>query len=90
MRFAEIFSSALPPGMRSWVCDMGNYHFVITHEDGTSLRPEDRAEWVGYTASWKSYSGRNAASVRIDGRWQTFTACEAACHEAWRQLRTQN
>ena len=78
------------PGMRLWGAVVGRFHFVISLEDGTKLRPEDREEWIGYTASYKSYEGRNALPVRIDGRWQTFTEAEQACRDAWRQLRLTN
>lgn len=76
--------------MTIWAADVGRYHFVISHENGTNLKPEDRAEWVGYTASFKSYEGREQPPVRIDGRWDVFTAAEAACVARWRQLRNLN
>lgn len=84
---------ALPsplPGMRAWGVDVGKYHFVITYEDGRYLREEDRAEWKGYIASFKSFAGRNAQAVRIDGKWSKFTEAEAACQETWRKLRANN
>lgn len=74
-------------GMRAWGADAGLFHFVISHEDGTQLRPEDRAEWVGYTASYKSFLGRNVEPVRIDGLWKSFAEAERACEDALKQLR---
>lgn len=88
MRFDQLPSPV--PGMRAWGADVGEYHFVISHEDGEHLKPQDRAEWVGYTASYKSRAGRNASAVRIDGLWQSFTAAEQACRDAWRQLQNKN
>lgn len=75
------------PGMRVWGVDCGNFHFVISHEDGTQLKPQDKLEWTGYTASYKSYKGRNAQAIRIDGLWQTKAEAEQACLKAWKQLR---
>lgn len=85
MKFRELPSAV--PGMRCWGADVGRYHFVITFEDGHNLRPGDRAEWVGYSASFKSYEGRNKDAVRIDGMWQSFVAAEEACRQTWRHLR---
>lgn len=88
MRFEPIPSPL--PGMRMWGATVGQFHFVITHEDGATLKPEDRAAWVGYTASYKSYENRHAPAVRIDGLWQSLTAAEQACRDAWRQLKRKN
>jgi hypothetical protein len=85
LRF-EALPSVLP-GMRAWGADADLFHFVISFEDGTQLRPGDRAEWVGYSASYKSHLGRNAAAVRIDGLWRTFAEAERACSDALAQLR---
>lgn len=85
MRFEQLPDPM--PGMRAWGADVGRFHFVITYEDGSNLRPEYRVEWVGYTASYKSYEGRNHQAVRLDGRWPKFTEAEDACKAAWRQLR---
>jgi hypothetical protein len=73
--------------MRAWGADAGRWHFVISHEDGEQLCPEDRAEWVGYTASYKSYEGRHGAAIRIDGRWEKFTEAEQACADTLKRLR---
>ncbi len=88
MRFEQIPSPL--PGMRLWGASMGRYNFVISHEDGKNLRPEDRAEWTGYTASYKPYEGRDHKAVRLDGRWQRFVDAEQACWAAWKQLRQQH
>ena len=78
------------PGMRYWGAVMGRFHFVITHEDGSNLKPEDRSEWVGFTASYKSYENRMAPAVRIDGRWQSLTAAMQACVDAYCQLKRKS
>jgi hypothetical protein len=75
------------PGMRAWGAVASRHQFVISHEDGTQLRPEDRSEWTGYTASYKSVDHTRQAAVRLDGRWETFAEAERACREALRQLR---
>lgn len=74
-------------GMRVWGANCGEYHFVISHEDGTRLRAEDRKDWVGYTASYKTYAGRNEPAIRIEGRWPLFTLAVEACDHQWRTLR---
>lgn len=89
MRFSEISLSLIPPGMRSWVADEGDYHFVIAHEDGATLTPQDRAEWVGFTASWKSYEGRDGEPIRVDGRWGTLAEAAAACDAELLKLRSK-
>lgn len=76
--------------MEIWGADMGGYHFVISYEDGSQLRPEDRAEWTGYTASFKSLKGRHGQAVRIDGLWKSRAEAERACQAVWRQLRQQH
>ena len=87
MHFDELPSPV--PGMRLWGAKVGKHHFVITHEDGQNCRPGNHAEWVGYTASL-SIEGHSAEATRIEGLWQSFTAAEKACQDAWRQLRVQN
>jgi hypothetical protein len=87
MRFDKIPNPI--PGMRAWVADVSDYHFVITYESGENLLPRDRTAWVGYTASWKSYAGRDKAAVRIEGRWQDFAGAVTACNAELRKLRSK-
>lgn len=86
MRFDPLPSPL--PGARLWSAKTGGYIFVIMHEDGTQLVPEDRAEWTGYTATYTN--PKIKGPVRIDGLWQSFAAAEQACRDTWRQLRKQN
>jgi hypothetical protein len=85
MRF-EPMPSPLP-GMRLWGAKTGGYQFVISHEDGATLKPADREEWVGYTASFKDPSATKP--VRL-GRWQSLASAEDACRRAWRQIRSSS
>jgi len=86
MTFEE-FSPPLP-GMRAWAANCGRYHFVITLEQGRpTWSAAERAEWVGFTASYKSWKSRDQPAVRIDGLWQSFEAAQQACADAWQQLR---
>lgn len=79
------------PGMRAWAASDGGYNFVITHEDGSSLRANaDRKAWVGYTASYKCFRGRKLPAVRIDGLWQSFEAAEQACKSSLRQMKQKS
>ena len=85
MHFEETLS--VLPGMRCWAANCGRYHFVITHEDGASLRGSAKFAWTGYTASYKSLGNSYSPAVRIDGLWQSFKAAEKARADCWRQLR---
>lgn len=79
------------PGMRSWCADAGDHHFVITHEDGSTLQSDaDRKEWVGYTATFKSSHGRNQQATRVAGIWQSFAEAEAACKQTLRLLKMKH
>lgn len=87
MRFDE-----MPPivsGMRSWGANVGGLTFVISHEDGAHLRPEDREAWTGYTASYRDRTARRPTTIRIDGRWERFVDAEKACRDTWRSLRNK-
>lgn len=75
------------PGMSAWGWKSGAFQFVITHEDGQTLRPEDRSEWVGYTASYKDTSKAKPFTNRIGGVFASFTEAENACVSEWRRLR---
>lgn len=77
------------PGMRTWIAISHNYHFVISHENGKNLK-ENKKEWIGYTASFKSYEGRNKPAIIIDGLWQSFTAAEQACNNTLKQLKMKS
>lgn len=84
MRFVALPNPA--PGMRAWGADAGDYHFVITNEDGSTLISDaDRKEWVGYTASFKSRD--DSKFVLVAGLWQSFTDAENACRDTLRLLR---
>lgn len=54
MRFDEIASPI--PGMRCWIAGVGRFHFVIAHEDGSTLKPEDRA---ACDAVWRQLRNKN-------------------------------
>lgn len=75
------------PGVRCWGADAGRFRFVISQEDSTKLRPRDKPDSAGYTATYKSNENPRASAVMINGRWQSFTAAEQACRDTWQQLR---
>lgn len=86
---AMIFKEFPSPlqGMRVWGADAGECHFIITHEDGTTLKSDaDRKKWVGYTASFKLSPLRDHQPTRITGLWQSFAEAEAACYDTLRLL----
>lgn len=89
MNFKELPNPII--GMRAWGADAGDYHFVITHEDGTTLQSEsDRKEWVGYTASFKSSRDRDQLATRIAGLWQSFAEAETSCKQTLRLLKLKD
>jgi hypothetical protein len=79
----------LMPGMRSWGARCGPFDFIIAYEDGEFLRPEDRADCVGYSASYRDRTAENQITTQINGaqRWQTFKEAERACRATWQKLR---
>lgn len=76
--------------VRIWQAVHGGYSWSIMFEPGVSTWSEEqRAKHVGYTASYRlTKHNRSSQTIRIDGRWDSFTKAEDACKTTWRQIRS--
>lgn len=72
-----------------WGANNGGYTWAIYHEPGLPDWTEaERAEYVGYTASYRRNEHTKSDQTIKIGRFPSLDEAKAACEDMWSKIRS--